>query len=269
MKYKVLAFDIDGTLTNSRKEITPETRAAILRAADMGCTIVIATGRPPQGVVRYVNELELPDKEGYVLALNGGLLENCSTGTAISRTFLPMEYYHEICAIAKEYKVNLMTYQGDDIISENIDDKYVEIESRINGLGVKQVDNLEKYITFEVPKFLMLGDGDYLAEVEKKVHARLSDRLDVYRSEPFFLEVLPKGINKAATLEKLLNHLGCRREELMAFGDGYNDISMLKYAGMGVVMGNANDTVKKEGDYIAPSNDENGIVDVLNKFVLD
>ena len=92
MKYKVLAFDIDGTLTNSRKEITPETRAAILRAADMGCTIVIATGRPPQGVVRYVNELELPDKEGYVLALNGGLLENCSTGTAISRTFLPMEY---------------------------------------------------------------------------------------------------------------------------------------------------------------------------------
>jgi len=180
-----------------------------------------------------------------------------------------MEYYHEICAIAKEYKVNLMTYQGDDVISENIDDKYIEIESRINGLGVKQVDNLEKYLTFEVPKFLMLGDGDYLAEVEKKVHARLSDRLDVYRSEPFFLEVLPKGINKAATLEKLLNHLGCRREELMAFGDGYNDISMLKYAGMGVVMGNANDAVKKEGDYIAPSNDENGIVDVLNKFVLD
>ena len=131
------------------------------------------------------------------------------------------------------------------------------------------MDNLEKYLTFEVPKFLMLGDGDYLAGVEKKVHARLSDRLDVYRSEPFFLEVLPKGINKAATLEKLLNHLGCRREELMAFGDGYNDISMLKYAGMGVVMGNANDTVKKEGDYIAPSNDENGIVDVLNKFVLD
>ena len=168
MKYKVLAFDIDGTLTNSRKEITPETRAAILRAADMGCTIVIATGRPPQGVVRYVNELELPDKEGYVLALNGGLLENCSTGTAISRTFLPMEYYHEICAIAKEYKVNLMTYQGDDVISENTDDKYIEIESRINGLGVKQVDNLEKYLTFEVPKFLMLGDGDYLAEVEKK-----------------------------------------------------------------------------------------------------
>lgn len=269
MKYKVLAFDIDGTLTNSRKEITPETRAAILRAADMGCTIVIATGRPPQGVIRYVNELELPDNGGYVLALNGGLLENCGTGTAISRTFLPMECYHEICAIAKEYNVNLMTYQGDDVISENIDDKYIEIESRINGLGVKQVDNLEKYLTFEVPKFLMLGDGDYLAGVEKKVHARLSDRLDVYRSEPFFLEVLPKGINKAATLEKLLNHLGCRREELMAFGDGYNDISMLKYAGMGVVMGNANDTVKKEGDYIAPSNDENGIVDVLNKFVLD
>ena len=269
MKYKVLAFDIDGTLTNSKKEITPETRQAILKAAGQGCTVVIATGRPRQGVMRYAKELELADNGGYILALNGGLLENCRTGEAISRTFLPIEYYSEICALAKEYNVNLMTYQGDDVISENIDDKYLEIESRINGLGVKQVDNLEKYLTFEVPKFLMLGDGDYLAEVEKKVHAKLSDRLDVYRSEPFFLEILPKNINKAATLGKLLEHLGADRQELMAFGDGYNDISMIKYAGMGVVMGNANDTVKKEGDYIAPSNEENGIVDVLNKFVLD
>lgn len=269
MKYKVLAFDIDGTLTNSQKEITPATKAAILEAASRGCTVVIATGRPRQGVVRYAKELELADNGGYVLALNGGLLENCKTGEAISRTFLPMEYYPEICALAKRYGVNLMTYEGDDVISENIDDKYIEIESRINGLGVKQVDNLEKYLTFEVPKFLMLGDGDYLAEVEKKVHARLSDRLDVYRSEPYFLEILPKNINKAATLGKLLQHLGAGREELMAFGDGYNDISMIEYAGMGVVMGNAGDVVKAAGDYIAPSNDEDGIVEVLNKFVLD
>ena len=269
MKYKVLAFDIDGTLTNSKKIITPKTKEAILKAAKKGCTIVIASGRPRQGVKAYAEELGLADNGGYILALNGGLLERCGDGMIIQQAIVPKEYYGEIYDLAVENNVNLMTYEGDDIISENIDDKYLEIEGRINGLGKKQVDNLKEYLTFEVPKFLMLGDGDYLAEVEKKVYAALSDRMDVYRSEPFFLEILPQNVNKAASLEKLLNRLGATREELMAFGDGYNDISMIKYAGMGVAMDNANEKVKAEADYIAPSNDEDGIAYVLNKFVLD
>jgi Cof subfamily protein (haloacid dehalogenase superfamily) len=91
----------------------------------------------------------------------------------------------------------------------------------------------------------------------------------VYRSEPFFLEILPKGINKANALEMLLKEVGAEREELMAFGDGYNDISMIEYAGMGVAMSNGNELIKEKADYVAPSNDEGGIAHVLEKFVLD
>ena len=269
MKYKVLAFDLDGTLLNSEKKITHATKSAIEKAASLGCKIVLASGRPYQGIVNVAKELRLDKLGGYVLSLNGGKIISCADNSIIHDVKMDMSFYKEIYDLAKENNVNLMTYEGDDVISEKIDDKYIDIEARINGLGKKQVPNLLKQLTFEVNKFLMLGDGDYLAEVEKKVYDRLHDRLDVYRSEPFFLEILPKGINKAGALETLLKAVGATREELIAFGDGYNDLTMIQYAGLGVAMSNGNAIVKENADYIAPSNDEDGIVEVINKFVLD
>ncbi len=269
MKYKLLAFDIDGTLTNSDKKITQKTKAAIMKAVEQGCKIIVASGRPVQGIRAIARELELDKNGGYILSLNGGLLIDCSDNSIIQEIELPKEYYGEICDLAHENKVNILTYEGDDVITEDAADKYVEVETRINGLGCRQIDNLKDYITFLVPKFLMLGDGDYLAKVEKKVYEKLHDRMDVYRSEPFFLEILPKNINKASALEKLLEATGVKREELMAFGDGYNDLSMIEFAGMGVAMSNGNEIVKSRADYIAPSNDEDGIACVLEKFVLD
>lgn len=269
MRYKVLAFDIDGTLTNSEKEITPKTKKAIQAAADAGAILAIATGRPVHGAVRYAEELHLKENGGYILSLNGGLILRCSDNTIISESLLPHRYYEEICNLAAENDVNIMTYDGDTVISENIDDPYLSEEARLNGLGKKQVDNLISYLDYEVPKFLMLGDGDKLAEVEKKVYAKLHDRMDVYRSEPYFLEILPKNVNKATALEKLIRVTGNDRSELMAFGDGFNDISMIEYAGMGVAMGNANEKAREKADIVAPTNDEDGIAWVINKFVLD
>lgn len=268
MKYKVLAFDIDGTLTDSNKEITPGTKEAIQRAMDAGSMVVIASGRPKKGLMRYVKELKLDSRGGYICALNGGWLEDIKTGTIIQKSTVPMEYYDEICSLAEEYKVNFMTYEGDDVITEK-SDEYMELETRINGLGLKIVKNLKEYLTFPVPKFLMTAEPEYLAEVEKKVYERLHDRMDVYRSEPFFLELLPKNINKAKTLELLLDKVNATREELMAFGDGYNDITMLKYAGMGVAMGNSSDVVKESADYVTLDNDNDGIKYILDKILLD
>lgn len=269
MKYKVLAFDIDGTLTDSEKKITPRTRDAIIKAQEKGCVAAIASGRPRPGVRRYADELEFGKNGGFLLALNGGLIERYSDGKIIGQSVIPREYYGEICALAKSEGVNILTYDKDTVISENLDDKYLEIEVRINGLEQKRVDNLREYLTYEVPKFLMLGDGDYLAKIEPEVHARLHDRMDVYRSEPFFLEILPKNVNKASALAKLLDFVGAKREELMVFGDGYNDITMLEFAGMGVAMGNAHADVKAHADIIAPGNDEDGIAYILEKYVLN
>lgn len=268
MAYKVLALDIDGTLTNSEKKITERTKKAVDAAAERGVKIVIASGRPVQGIREFARELRLKENDGYILSFNGGRLISCKTGEIIHDMKLPLEYLPEIYALSKEYGVNLMSYEGDDLITETPDDEFLAIEARINGLGIKKVDNLVEHIDFPINKCLMLGEGNYLAEVEKKVHAALCDRMDVYRSEPYFLEILPKGVDKAKALEKLLNMLGSSREELMACGDGFNDLTMIRYAGLGVAMANARDEVKESADYVTCSNDEDGVAAAIERFIL-
>ena len=269
MSYKLLAFDIDGTLTNSKKEITPATKAAIMKAVNKGVKISIATGRPVPGVKDYVKELELVENGGYIVSLNGGIVMSCRDNKVISQSLIPLELNSKIYDISKKYKVTLLTYDGDDVITEDPSDKYVQIEARINKIPVRKLDNLGEALVFQVPKFLMVGEPDYLATVEEEIKPILMDELDVYRSEPFFLEIVPKGVNKANALEALCNEMGISREEVMSFGDGYNDITMIEYAGMGVAMSNGNNLIKERADYVAPSNDEDGIVSVLEKFVLD
>ena len=95
----------------------------------------------------------------------------------------------------------------------------------------------------------------------------MQNRINVYRSEPFFLELVPKKIDKAASLDSLLTQLNLTSDSLIACGDGFNDLSMIKYAGLGVAMGNAQEPVKEAADFIAPTNDEDGIVSVLEKFI--
>ena len=224
MAYKILAFDIDGTLTNSQKIITEETKRAIFAAMDKGCKVLIASGRPVKGLRGYAEELHLKENGGYILSLNGGYIMSCADEKVLYDVKVPKKYYKEIYELSKKHGVNLLTYQGETVISEDIDDEYLDIEARLNGLPKKKVDNLYEYLDFEVNKFLMTGDGDYLAEVEKDVYDKLHNNLDVYRSEPFFLEILPKDVNKGKALEALLAILGVDRDELMAFGDGYKDL---------------------------------------------
>ena len=103
MKYKVLAFDIDGTLTNSKKEITPATKAAIMKAAEQGCVIALATGRPVPGVADYVKELNFAEIGGYVISLNGGYVLSCKENKVIRKEVIPMEYYDRIYDLSKEH----------------------------------------------------------------------------------------------------------------------------------------------------------------------
>lgn len=164
--------------------------------------------------------------------------------------------------------MNILTYEENFIITPNAADEYVHKEAFINKLPVRQIEAFADHVSFPVVKFLLLDDGDYLALVEAKVKAALGRDFSVYRSEPYFLEVLPKGIDKAKSLERLLNKIGMTKESMIACGDGYNDLSMIEYAGLGVAMDNAVLPVKKAAGYVTYSNNEDGIAHVVEKFML-
>ncbi|WP_101875853.1 Cof-type HAD-IIB family hydrolase [Lachnoclostridium edouardi] len=267
MDYQIIVLDLDGTLTNKDKIITPKTKEALMKAQKMGKKVVLASGRPTKGVSGLMEELELSKYGGYILSYNGGMIINSSTGECVFSRLLLEEANKKIIGLAREHRVDILTYQGKEIIVNNKECPYAILESKINGMELKEVPFIENYVDFPVPKFIMMDDGDYLALVEPRVKAALGKNFSVYRSEPFFLEVLPKGIDKAQSLARLLEIIGLTKEQMIACGDGYNDLSMIQYAGLGVAMANGVLPVRNAADYITLSNNEDGIAHVVEKFM--
>lgn len=268
MKYKVLALDLDGTLTNSQKIITPRTRETLIKAQQKGLKIILASGRPPFGIKPIAEQLELKKYGGYILAFNGGAVIDCSTGKTIMQRTLDTSLYPYLYSKGNTQDFNILSYLGDDIACEDIEDEYVQYEARLNGMGLRKVENFLKEINFPEPKFLIVGNPAKLALLEKELAEHLKGIMNVYRSEPFFLELLPLGIDKACCLDAFLKQQGYQQQDLMACGDGYNDLSMIRYAAMGVAMANAQEEVIRAADYVTLSNDQDGVAEAVEKILL-
>ena len=268
MKYKLLVLDIDGTLTNEKKEITRHTKQTILRMQKAGVKVVLASGRPAYGVVPTARELELEQYGGFILSYNGGRIVDCSTGRTIYEKTIPHKLMGGIYGQVHDLDAALMTYEGDRIITEKPQDAYVAKESFINKMKVKGVGNFLDYVTFPVVKCLVAADGGYLEAVEDKLKGYFGSQLSIFRSEPYFLEIMPKDIDKASSLERLRLQLGLERAEIAACGDGLNDISMIQYAGLGIAMANAQEAVKRVCDFVTKSNEEEGVAYVIDRFIL-
>ena len=268
MKQKILVLDIDGTLTNSQKEITPKTKEALLEIQKQGHIVMLASGRPTPGMLRYAKELELAAYGGYLLSYNGGRIVNCKTGEIVYQQVLPRTIIPALYDFAKQNNCGLISYDGDMVISGTGMDEYIELEARINGLPIKEVDDFVSYINYDVNKCLMTAPPAHAEKCMLLLQETFKDSLSIYRSEPFFIEVMPLNIDKAKTLDAMLKIVGLNREDTICCGDGYNDLTMISYAGVGVAMANAKDEVKDVADYVTGSNDEDGLVEVIEKFVI-
>ena len=267
MNEKVLVLDIDGTLTNSEKEITDNTRQAIIDVQKRGHIVMLASGRPTPGMKRYATELELEKYGGYVLSFNGGRIINCRTGEIVYQRTLPSQVIPGLYRFACENDCGILTYFGDRIILGTRTDEYVELESRINGMPVQQVENFLEFVDFDVNKCLMTAPPEKAEQYLAILQERYQGRLSIYRSEPFFIEIMPLNVDKATSLDRMLETVGMTRENAICCGDGFNDLTMIEYAGVGVAMANAQPAVKEAADYITASNDEDGIVQVIDEFI--
>lgn len=261
---KIVFLDIDGTLVNSEKKITPSTKAALMRIQKEGVKVAIASGRPSKGVVPFADELELDKFGGYIMPFNGCNIINYQTKEVVFANTLSMDTVKRAYETAKEYGLEMITYKGDVILSETDDNPYLLIEARINKMDVEKVKNVYEAIEEPPVKCLILGDGDYLGKIESEIKEKIGAGANVFRSEPFFIEVVPEGLDKAAAIAELIKKTGIKREDTIAFGDGFNDVSMVDYAGIGVAMSNGCDKIKEVADRIAPDNNSDGVAAVIN-----
>lgn len=266
--YRMLAVDLDGTLTTSDKTISPRTRRAVWDAIDAGTHIVLASGRPLVGVAPVADDLELDQRGGFVMCCNGGRIIDWKTKTVWENLVLPRFAVDISCALARETGLSAICYDEEQAYSENPDDRYVEQERYNNSSVMNKVDDLAAAITWEPNKMMVVGAPEKLEPAFQQLTDLLSGRATVIRSEPYFIEVVPEGVGKDIGLMKLGGLLNVPRSSTIAVGDGFNDMAMLDYAGLAIAVGNAYDEVKEHADWIAPSNDDDGVAAVIRKYVV-
>ncbi len=270
LPYSIIALDLDGTLTNSEKNITPRTFDALMKAQREGVRLVLASGRPTFGIAALANQLQLADYGGYVLSYNGGRIIDWCEKTVIFSQVVDQKLVPILYDFAEKAQLPIVTYLPEAILASKNEGEYLAEEARINGMPVVVAQNFVEeamQIAGGSTKFLIPGEPELLIQLESEMKAALSEQMEVFRSAPFFLELPPKGIDKAQSLQRLLTHLGLERESLMAFGDGFNDLSMIQFAGQGVAMANAVEEVKSIADFVTTSNEEDGIAHALEQLL--
>ena len=250
--YKLIALDLDGTLTDKNKNILEETKQELIKLAQKGIIIVLASGRPTAGIFKEAKELTLDKVGGYLLSFNGARVLDYKTNEVVYEQTLSSEVAHEMYDRAKAFGLSPLTYNATEIITEDIGDHWIQLESFTTKMNIKHVQDFKKEVNFDVNKVLITGEPAYVAQI-----------LDEFKA-PY--EGMANGIDKAASLDVLCKKLGIKQEETIAFGDGYNDLSLIEYCGYGVAMENAVDEVKERANYITLSNNDNGIAYCLKQL---
>lgn len=266
MNKKLLVLDIDGTLVNSEKVITPKTLEALIKVQDRGHIIALASGRPYPGLRPFVKQLELDKRGGYALSFNGGKVVCCATGESVYEEAIPKHFAKTIYDYAIENGLGLVTYDKEVVVTGTKIDSYMEYEARLNGMELLQVDDFVSYVDFDMTKCLLTAQPECAAFHEEQMKKLLAPKLNVFRSEPYFIEITNNGVDKAKAIEGLLQVLSISRENTVCCGDGFNDLTMVQFGGVGVAMGNAQEIVKEHADFVTGSCDEDGLVTVVEKF---
>ncbi len=268
MSYQLIGLDLDGTLTNSKKEIPSATRRALIDLMKKGKKVVLVSGRSTEGVYFLAKELEMDRYDGYIIGFNGGRIMSCASRELIEDLFLPEGVVEPIYRMALEYPgICLITYVDDKIIAGMKTNKYVDYESFGSRMKVIVSDHFLEDANRPLNKLVVCGAPEDVSELVTRMQDMFSDRLNIFTSDPYYGEIMPKGIDKGRTLKKLVDHLELSPENVICCGDSGNDIPMLEYAGLGVAMENALPQVKEVADYITRSNDEEGILHVIRKFM--
>ena len=267
MKYKLIAMDLDGTLNNDQKVITEKTKAALMAAQKKGIRLALASARPSPGLFKERDILRLQDHKGILMSYNGGRIVDAATGKVLFETSMDLGETKQVLRQLEKLPVTPIV---DDGVQFYVTDKAgfkVDYECQNNNMICTEVEDLAEFLTFAPIKILMSVQPDELKAVQQRIADFLPESLTVVQTAPFYLEVIPRVINKGQGIRDICGVLGIRPAEVISFGDAENDIPMLRAAGVGVAMGNAADAVKQAADMVTLSNNDDGIAAALEKLI--
>jgi len=263
--YKLIALDCDGTLLNSKKEITERTVTAIRAANSFGIKIVLASARPFYRLKPFTDKLGIASSDQYSIAFNGGLIVNNTETNVLFTGGFTTEEVKELVTFGSDYDTAMFLYSKDGIISNVNDEKYKKKNPDVsfNVVDLATVD----FTIAQIYKIAYVNSPEETLALRARLPQTLYEKFEISSSVPQFVEFVSKGITKSGALEYIGRKLGISPEEMAAFGDQDNDIPMLRYVGLSIAMGNATAEVKSYAKITTASNDEDGVAIAIEKNI--
>ncbi|NLB88859.1 MAG: HAD family phosphatase [Syntrophomonadaceae bacterium] len=266
MDIKLVAIDLDDTLLDSGLKIAEECAKAIQAARSKGVIVTLATGRMYSSALPYAKELKV---DVPLITYQGALVKNSESQEIIYFQPVPSDLAQEVINFFRTNKVHHHSYFDDKLYMENLTEEGLRY-ARLAGVEPNLTkDLLQDVVEKKALKIMAVNKNeDLLGELELALKERYGDKLNITKSKPYYLEISNRKANKGDALKVIADRYNVKREQVLAIGDSYNDLDMIKWAGIGVAMGNAFDVVKEAADYVTKTNEEHGVAEALYKFVL-
>lgn len=263
VKVQAIAFDLDDTLLRDDRAISDYTCRVLRKAADRGIIVIPASGRTGRSMHGFVERIGCA---ACFVCANGAEVRD-SEGRVMMQELLSVEVAREAAAFAQRHGCYAQVYDEDRFYYSR-QDHYADEYAASSSLPGTFVGDLTAFITRPTPKLLMMDDPARIAVMLREAGEQLTGRAAVTCSKPYFLEINPVRATKGNALQWCAAHFGFSMENLLAFGDSLNDLSMLTAAGRGVAMANAREDVKALIPARCLSNEQDGVADYIDKYVL-
>lgn len=267
--YKLVALDMDGTLLTSQKTLSPRTKQAIAAARDQGVHVVLASGRPLEGMLRYLEELGMTSDKDFVLSYNASLVQQVKSRTILRKQIMTGRDAKNIAAMARDLGTFVHAFSKTRGLITPQSNAFTDHEADINQVSATVIDFADLPDDDEIIKVMMVAEPEILSAAIRQLPEVVTEQYTVVQSAPFFLELLNPNSNKGTGVAMLAEHLGIDASEVICMGDAGNDHHMIRYAGLGVAMGNATEDTKALANHITDTNDNDGVAKVIEQFILN
>lgn len=269
MKYKLIVLDVDGTMLNSNREISKRTAQTLRKVQQVGIKVALASGRPTYGILPLAKAIDLDVYGGYIISYNGAQVMEAKDGQIIFERRIDPQMVPYLEKKANKMGLTMAYYDGNEVVSNDINNPHVVDEAAMNGMTLRQ-DNMLSLSMDDWPAEIMLvsDDEETLTSLEQHMQRHLAGVMDTIHSNPYYLEIVGYQVGKSYAMGALVQKMGIQMSEVLAIGDGEADINMLQMAGTGVAMGNATDAVRRCADFTTLSCDEDGAALAIEKAIM-
>ena len=269
--YKLVAIDLDGTLVTDEKELTKKTVEVIKEASKKGVKIMISSGRSFYRLERFIDALDLRKENQCTICFNGGMIVENKTKEMLYSKSLDAEEVEELIQLGKALRLPIMIYTRDTHYVETIPEVVRKNTKNLKGMNLKVVNFNQ--INFKKPenyiyKVCFIDKPEKIIEKRKQISEEILKKYEITSSVPEYLEIVKKGIKKSEAIKVVMEKYDIKQDEVMAIGDGENDVEMLEFAGLGIAMENASDFVKGFANDVTTSNNHDGVANAIEKYIL-